>query len=877
MSFPIHRTKIIPPPLRETLVSRPRLVERLDGGKNKKLSLIAAPAGFGKTTLAQIWTQSLNGWGIAWLSLDYKDNDPKTFAAYLIAALSDAAPDLDFTSLLEAGSGIESYELVTLMTFLINLLSRSEKKLGLVLDDYHVIYTKEIHSALNFLVDHQPSQLHIIITSREQPDLPLHRLRVRNEMTEVNSRHLRFQEDEIALFLKKVMNTTVTSALIKLVAKQTEGWIAGLQMAALALNNPSQLTNLELRIKDFTGHHHYVLDYFGEEVLANLDESVRQFLFQTSILSNFSAGLCQAVTNRPDTEEILDYIQRANLFLIPLDENREWYRYHHLFADFLQGYLSDEAKMVLHRRASRWFAQNEMITEGIEHAIAAQDYKAAEKLIINTVEGLLKRGQINQVRQWIDALPDDRIGKNVYLLALRGWILHLSGDPEGAAEQGTLANTMLSTKTEPVHAAIFKIFKATRSNYQGDPSIGLTYAQEGLAALEAQPADRWEVRFFKPAGLSVQGESALLLGRPAEAYGHFLTGQQLAEADHNHLLTGETTANLLAEQIARGDRDEAETIGLQFIERYGPNQSEYPNLAGFGHIELGRAYFEANRLEEAVEHAESGVKQILQVEMHKYALSGYELLARCAFAKGDLDEADSHLRKGKQLADNLGHRGWIERFDLVEAEFSLNIGNLTAFEKWLAADSQKSIPHLTDEKELLTCRLLVIKKQTADASRQIISLDGKLAGKQREALRISANLLGFLNTGQAEYLSTAVRIGAPGSYFRRFLAEPVDWRSHLPTIKGIDPFFASQIEKGIPSDASADGEQPTSVSESPLSERELEILSLVSKGMSNKEIGQTLFLTTGTTKWYLNQIYQKLSVRNRSQAVDVARASGWIS
>src|SRR6266853_5438825 len=404
MPTPILATKLYRPRLRPNVVSRPRLLERLNEGLHRKLTLIAAPAGFGKTTLVSEWVEGIER-PAAWLSLDEGENDPARFLTYLVAALQTIAATIG-----EGALGVlqspQPPPSESILTALLNEITTLPDHFVLVLDDYHVIDAKPVDMALAFLVEHLPPQMHLVIATREDPQLPLARLRARGHLTELRATDLRFTASEAAGFLTQVMGLSLSTEDIAALEDRTEGWIAGLQLAALSMQGHPDVPGF---IRAFAGDHRYIVDYLVEEVLQRQPEPVRSFLLQTAILDRLHGPLCDAVTGQEEGNARLEALERGNFFVVPLDDKRHWYRYHHLFAEVLSAHLLAEQPdqvATLHRLASEWYEQHGLAADAIRHALAAADFARAADLVELALPAMRRNRQEATVLDWLKALPD---------------------------------------------------------------------------------------------------------------------------------------------------------------------------------------------------------------------------------------------------------------------------------------------------------------------------------------------------------------------------------------------------------------------------------------------------------------------------------------
>ena len=441
MTIPLLRTKFYIPPVRPELVSRPHLVERLNAGPRSghKLTLISAPAGFGKTTLLSEWVAGCEQ-PVAWLSLDEGDNDPARFWVYFVAALQTVQAGIGATSL-TALQAPQPPPIESALTPLINEIAAIPDPFALVLDDYHLITAQAIHDALAFLLDHLPPQMHLIIATRADPPLPIARLRGRGQLTELRQTDLRFTPDEAAAFLNQVMGLGLSAEDVAALEARAEGWIAGLQMAAVSMQGQEDVAGF---IRAFTGSDRYILDYLVEEVLQRQPESVQTFLLQTAILDRLTGPLCDAVWDKSPTcptadggQAMLERLEQANLFIVPLDNERRWYRYHRLFADLLRSRLQQvhpDLAPTLHRRASKWYEENGLMAPAIEYALSAGDFERAANLIEQTAEATLMRSEVATFLNWVEALPDDVVRAWPRLGVFHGMASVLSGGPLHVAQ-----------------------------------------------------------------------------------------------------------------------------------------------------------------------------------------------------------------------------------------------------------------------------------------------------------------------------------------------------------------------------------------------------------------------------------------------------------
>ncbi|MCB0124258.1 MAG: hypothetical protein KDE58_18510, partial [Caldilineaceae bacterium] len=659
MYTPILATKLYAPTLRPKGVLRRRLTDRLNEGlaMGRKVTLISASAGFGKTTLVGEWIASC-GRTVAWLSLDEGDSDPLRFITYLVAALRTIQAGLGEDLL--AALQLPQPPIDAILTTLLNEISALPEQFLLTLDDYHLIDSQAVDQTLAFLIEHQPPQMHLVITTREDPPLPLARLRARGQLTEVRAADLRFSSAEVVEFLSHMLSVNLSAEDVAALATRTEGWIAGLQLAALALQGTlSRQGHQDAHgfIQAFAGEHRFIVDYLVEEVLQRQPEAVRAFLLQTAILDRLSGPLCDAVTGQTAGSARLETLLRGNFFLIPLDDKRTWYRYHHLFADFLRMHLHAEQPdqvPVLHRRASEWYEQHGAVGDAIQHALAAPDFERAAELIERALPVMRQSRQEITLLGWFQALPDAVYQRRPVLSAHYAGTLLQNGQLDGVAdrlrdaEQWLAGPTGLGERPVFVHEEDFQRLPATVAMYragfalaQGDVPNTMKYARQVLDLADAD--------FMRGAASSLLGLALWTDGDLAAAYQLYSAGMAyLQKVGYIPDVIGGaiTLADL---RITQGRLREAMHIyerGLQLATTPGS-----PPLRGAAdmHVGLSELYRERNELATATQHLQQS-KDLGELNgLPKNPYRWRVAMARIQEAQGDLDSALAMLNEAEPL------------------------------------------------------------------------------------------------------------------------------------------------------------------------------------------------------------------------------------
>jgi len=884
MSASLLTTKLYIPPPRPTAVNRPRLLARLHAGLHGRLTLVSAPAGFGKTTLVGAWVAGC-GRPVAWLSLDTGDNDPTRFLTYLTAALQRVAPDLG-AGVLTALRSPQPLPLEALLTALVNEVAALPTPSLLVLDDYHIIESAAVGEALAFLVEHLPPSLHLVIATREDPPLPLARLRARGQLTEVRAADLRFTFDEAAAFLRQVMGLDLSADAIAALEARTEGWIAGLQLAAISMQGYGD--DHATFIDSFTGSHRFVMDYLVEEVLAQQPANVQTFLLRTSILERMCAALCEAVvgTDAGDGQATLGWLERANLFLVPLDSERRWYRYHHLFADLLRQRLAASLTAdntvndaVLHRRASQWYEANGLLLEAFQHAVAAHDIDRAAFLVEGNGMPLHFRGAVKPVLDWLAALPTHELDAHPNLWITYASALLFTGQLNGIEPKLHVAESLLPA--DPADAETRDLVGRIASIRA---AVAVSQHQAETIIRQAQRA----LLFLRPENLPVRTATTWALGYAYELQGnrpaarHAYTAAVVAAESIGHFIMHlMSTLGIAHMQEADNQLHQAATSYRVALKLAG--DPPLPAASG-AHLGLARLYYAWNDLTAAEEYARQSLRLAHQLENTDRFLACEVMLARLLLARGEAAAAWAQLVATEQLAQRPHLMRMLPEIAAAQVEVLLHQRKLD------------DAARLAQRYALPLCqvRVRLAAGNTAAALALLESLrtDAEAKGWQDELLRVALlQALAHQAQGTAEpalrRLEDALTLAEPGGFIRLFVDEgaPMAQLLTVAAAHGLMPDYVNRLLAAFPVLAVSDRQLPgvsgvspfaprPSPLPEPLSPRELEILQLIADGLSNQEISARLYLALDTVKGHNRRIFEKLQVQRRTEAVAKARALG---
>ncbi len=917
MPPPLLATKLFAPVRRPQLVARPRLLEKLDGtlDAGHRLTLVSAPAGYGKTTVLGEWLIQLDrrraNARIAWLSLDEGDNDLSRLIAHVVAALQGVGLDVDAA----LSESLHIAPTSATLTALVNEVTRSgdqtpERQWILVLDDYHAIEASEVHEAVNFLLDHFPNRLHLLLATRSDPPLPLARLRSRGQLTEVRAADLRFSPPEAREFLTRVMGLHITAADVDALERRTEGWIAGLQLAALSLRGIPDRGGLADFIETFTGSNRFVIDYLADEVLARQSVEIRDFMLRTAILTQLTGPLCDAVTGGSDGTRILQDLERGNLFLVPLDDRRCWYRYHHLFADVLRARLLAEHRdevPELHQRASVWYHSHYLAADAVRHSLTAKDFDRAAYLIEETLPELRRNRQDNMLLAWIRTLPESVVRRSPVLSIMSGWSLMMSGDLDamehrldeaeaalaaGAHDQnlvGAWANTD-ELRTAP---ATISVYRAALAQARGDVAGTVRHARRAVDL--ARPEDH----FVRGAAGGFLGLAGWAAGDIREAIPTFSDAVRSLHAAGNLVDELDSTIVLADMWVASGRPSRARELFVQALQAATAGGRPYPRATADLHVGLAELDREIDDLGSAEAHLEAARVLREQGSITENRHRWYVALAQVRAATGADDMAMRLLGQAEDLYRH-GFYPDIRPIAAMRARLQIARGNLESAAAWagnrgIGVDDDPEYLH--EYEHLTLVRLLLAQHRAghridhpgaaspcapaikmldrlhtaaAEAGRDGSVLEiGVLQGLAYHARGDLPRALTVLDRAQAE-------TPEPKSHVRLYLDEGPPMQALLQQAAAAHPARGDDDDNRLllgraATSAHAEARHPPVDA---LSQRELEVLRLLGSELTGPQIARHLYVSLNTVRSHTKSIFTKLDVNTRAAAVRRARDCG---
>jgi LuxR family maltose regulon positive regulatory protein len=879
---PLILTKFYVPPVQKDLVERSHLHALLAGGIHQPLILVSAPAGYGKSALVAEWVTQLH-LPFAWLTLDEADNEPLRFFLYFAAALQKADPSIgtEWMALLQANQ-LPPQE--TLLTLLVNDLLGMKFELVCVLDDFHSIQDAFILATLLKLITLQPPTFHLVMITREDPALPLGRLRAHNQLTEIRANDLRFSKDETRHLFLDLMGIRLSDRDLSSLEERTEGWVVGLKLAGLSMRGSKDPS---LIISSLNGNHRHILSYLTEEVLKIQPARLQEFLLQTSILTKLNAELCNAVTGQTDGAEILERLFSSNLFIIPLDDEGLWYRYHHLFADLLVSQLKrsqPERVKELHARASRWYECQSMAQDAIDHALTGEDFGRAMPLLEEHTWVLLNQGYVSRIEAWMQVIPAEWHTQSPRTNLGFAWMYMLRGNfprvvPYLQRAESALENRQDSKENANMRAECLAL-RANLLQAQGKITESIEAAQRSI-----QLADPADARLLGLAylGLGAGYRQAVDFDRAVDA---------LQRAVHASRVSGDAvtgalaTTHLVLMSIQHGRLRFAAEVSSQILKWTESSNAAPPPIIGAVYGALGLVYYEWGQIEQARDYFLRGIHWGTFLG-HNASLIYTKLnLVRLLQAEGDFDNASQTMREAAELVQ-AGAPGWLKplliaqqanlylaEHNLVEAESVLRQGGITP---------ETQAAHASDVIHLAWLRLLLRRGKAADAqqgirlARQILSL---AESGQRNATALQAWILGaLLHSAAADpktsllWLERALEQAEPEGYIRVFVDEGKPLAALLQHVS--PSAYVKKILAAFPSSHGTGNVLP--LTEKPieaLTERELDVLRLLSMGLTYAQIAERLVVSLNTVRYHVKGIYAKLAVEKQVQAVERGRALG---
>ena len=900
-------TKLHVPRPRPGFVPRPRLTGRLEEGLARGLVLVCAPAGSGKTVLLADWAHRENR-PVVWLSLDTGDNDPARFWRYVAAALDRVRPGIadQIAALLRGG---QQPPLETVVTTLINELAARPGEVIIILDDYQLIDSQPVHGSIAFLLDRLPPGLRLVLASRADPPLSLARLRAGGRLAELRADELRFTLDQTGVFLRDATGLDLPATSVAAFQDRTEGWVAGLQLAALSLRGQADVAGF---VETFSGSHRYVLDYLTEEVLARQSEQVRGFLLETSVLDQLSGPLCDAVTGQAGSQALLEALERANLFLVALDEVRGWWRYHHLFADLLRVRLAQERPgrvPELHRAAAAWHEQHGLADDAVRHALAAGDVDWAARLIEQHVEMLIRRSEGETLRRWLSALP----ASSVRTRARLGLAQAVSAIVRGQVEEvepllDDAERAFAATGDEPHEPsvgralsvlanvpALIAFLRADVARLRGDAACAVDFDRQALAQLDDGD---WLLGTHVRWNLAVAN---WMRGRVGQAE------HDLAEVAAERRAAGEgypamrVCYDLGQVQRAQGRMEAALGTYQQALEVTGAASSQLPHL-GMAHVGLAGLLYERDELAAALDHATRGVMLCRHLAFTQPLAAGLAIVARIRQARGEVAGALEAMGEAGEVESSPQVVALLNPVPSWQARLLLAQGDITAATRWtqergLGAGDEPSYPR--EPEYLVLARVLLARNLPRQALPLLERLLDAAAsdGRVGSVIEIRAlQALGLAADGEqanaVEALAEALTLGCPQGYVRVFADEGAPMgallgqliaaqRAEQAPARGVPLSCLARLAHAFAGERAMPASRPGAATAVPglveqLTGRELEVLGMLAAGTPNQAIAGELVITLDTVKKHVSHVLGKLGAANRTEAVARARELGLI-
>lgn len=876
LHIPVQPQRIVPRPHLQTVLEHQVL--------RCKLTLVSAPAGYGKTTLLAEWARATS-LSVAWLSITGEENDTESFLRYLLAAWESIQPEI-----LEKPLGIllESHgpDIKAVLSAFLNEANQISDHTVFVVDDYQLIKEAGVHDAVTYLLDHLPGTLHFLIASRSVPPLPLARYRARDQLMEIKADKLHFTRDETAAFLNLSMELDLAPEEIASLHADTEGWIAGLQLAALAIRRRPGGTEI---LRHITGKQRFIADYLAEDVLGQLRSDVRDFLLKTSLLSRLCGPLCDSVTGQINGQSMLEALERENLFIDPLDDRREWYRYHPLLAEFLRSELSQRHSDKIpgiHRRAGEWYLRHGLPEEAFQHAMAGEDVELVIDIFVKYLGAKITGGEVNVIAGWIDALPQKWFADHPELALARVAFLMATGAIEAAArsiDEAEQKSSLVDIGNRNAYLARASAIRCFMACFQNDLERAETYADRALGDL---PDEDVSFRFGIYGAL---GDTYRRNGLWSKAKEWYLKGLHLSPAPEVRAQSTHVFGALADLELWQGNLQTAASHWQKALdlvqERENWGRLPLP-LIGWIYIRMGELLYEWDRLEEAWDHISRGLQRAEIGGDVRSLIAGYVIAARLKLAEGDVGMAAKYMEQARPLEEQASFPDWTSQFERAQLELWLAQDKLRTAVKW--SDEMSGSVELKGRPEsvvtqLAMARVLIVKGDELSIDRSLALLDrlSEMANAEgRMSVTIEALALQALagwkrgdTAGALISLERALQLAEPEGYVRTFadLGLPMARILQEANLRKLIPGYVEKLLATFTKEISIPAHSRIALPD-PLTRREQEVLKLISAGLTNQEIAEELVISHETVKKHAGNIYRKLGVGNRTEAVSRARA-----
>lgn len=884
------KSKINIPKVKEKLVNRSALFNKLRDAINCKLTLVTAPAGFGKSTLVSSWLNSniKDNYYIAWVSLDERDSEPLIFWKYILYSINkiqDGIVEETFNAF-KSVEFQDSFE-TEILSVLINELDNLEKDIFIILDDLYLISDKKIYEQLKFFIRNMPSNVHFILLTRVVPDLGIPKLRATDSLLQLSQEDLSFTKEEMEFFFKEVMKVDISINSLNVLEKRTEGWAAGLQMAALSLKSNNSEENV---IKSFNGDHRYILDYLMEEVFIMLDEQTQEFLMKTSILDEMNFELCNKIVHIENSQEFLEKLDNENLFMIPLDENKEWYRYHHLFREFLKNRRDIRIENILpklHSAAAEWYKSNGFLTQGVNFYLKAENYDEAILMIEKIDENLMFSGEMKKVYDWYMAIPKERFYESIRLCMNAAWFTCTNGNYEETENHLKHIEDYLEKHKDKEETKYYytevMIIRAMLATLEKDSSKINKYLEKA-----ENYSNKHNQNILHAATALLSGTACIYDGEVLKALEFYEESLKISKNINNYYLAVMSNRSIIISKILRGNLYDAEKQCINLLKYLQMRHAENIPIAGEIYNDLAEVHYEWNDLTKAKENATKALEYAKKGEVTWVLCRSYMILAKICFANSKVTEAVEYIKKGESIINNT------KLFDLgtellvVSENILLRTGKIHEAEKWIKNDEiyKIDVSNIGYAYYCITkLRYFILSNQIKEAEELANKLYGSF--ENRKIYRVFAEVLilkSIINEKKGneeemlEAMIKSLNISYKENYLRIFLDEGeylknIILREKEKLISKLEKDQVVFLNNIITEFGNGEEIKDTDINEI-LSIREMEVLKYLKEGLNNTEIANSLFVSVNTVKTHLLNIYTKLDVHSRTEALAKATELG---